>query len=310
MSNRHILIAFLSVSIALVCYQARADITVTQIDYQGWNPAVRISNGDVELVCVPQIGRIMRYARVGGNNMLWNNPQMLGKIANLTDAAMVWPNFGGDKLWPAPQSAWNWPPDPVLDSSPQKLKILPDHHLLMIGNDSQKTGIRFEREIILDPKGTTVHIINSMINTSKAAVKWGIWEIFQTNNPARVFLPLNLSGHFTEGYAILSKPPFPAADEYGGSLLLSRGKKNSYKFGTDAPVNTLRALIHGEMITISAPYYRSGNYPDGGCDAEVWSNPDPLDYMEMEMMAPIHILKPGEQVKFETTWKITPPQSP
>ncbi|CCW35113.1 Domain of unknown function (DUF4380) [Chthonomonas calidirosea] len=287
---------------------AYCDVSVRQITYAGWQNAYQLSNGDVELVVVPQIGRIMRYGPVGGPNMLWNNPTMLGKTASLEAAAKEWPNFGGDKLWPAPQSVWNWPPDPYLDSAPQTVRVLPNHHLLVIGQASPQSGIRFEREIALAPKGDEVTLVNIMINTSSKPVKWAIWEIFQANDPLRVYLPTNISGHFAEGYLKMSDA-LPPVDRIHGQLVLSRSHTMSYKVGSDAPDILLRALVSGYTVSLTAKLLK-GTYPDGGCTMEVYSNPDAAPYMEMELLAPIVELRPGEQTRFITQWHLGPPQGP
>ena len=130
---------------------AQAAVTVSQGEYHGWTGAYRLSNGTVDLVFVPQIGRIMRYGYVGERNVLWENPALAGKTTDLSRPVNDWQNYGGDKLWPAPQSVWGWPPDPVSDSGPQTVKVLPNRHLLMTGPESRKYGVRFQREIALDP---------------------------------------------------------------------------------------------------------------------------------------------------------------
>lgn len=287
---------------------ALCEVTVSQVTYNGWQGAYQLSNGTVEVVFVPQMGRIMRYGPVNGPNMLWNNPAMYGKTATLQEAAKEWPNFGGDKLWPAPQSVWNWPPDPYLDSAPQTVRVLPNHHLLAIGEASPQSGIRFEREIALAAKGDEVILTNTMVNTSAKPVKWALWEIFQANDPIRVYLPTNISGHFADGYLKMSDS-LPPLDRVHGQLLLSRSPTTSYKVGSDAPDIRIRAIIQGYMVSLSASLQR-GTYPDDGCTMEVYSSSDPTPYMEMELLGPLVELRPGQRTQWITRWHLGPPQSP
>ena len=101
--------------------------TASELDYQGWK-ALRMQNGLVEVVCVPAIGgRIMSYS-MAGHNALWNNPEEYGKTypAAKSEADRKLHNFGGYKAWPAPQSEWKGPPDPVgspLEGAPWEGKI-------------------------------------------------------------------------------------------------------------------------------------------------------------------------------------------
>src|SRR5262245_9959440 len=73
-------------------------VTVKRIAFQGWEGAYQLSNGTVEVVFVPQIGRIMRYGFVGGPNALWVNPTLQGKTTDFSQPIKDWNNYGGDKV--------------------------------------------------------------------------------------------------------------------------------------------------------------------------------------------------------------------
>src|SRR5579883_930318 len=130
-------ISFAAVAlVAALAGGSRADaagVRVDKIDFRGWHNALRLSNGIVEAVIVPQIGRIMLFQWVNQpeSDALFVNKDLEGKVVagmKPTD----WANFGGDKLWPSPQSDWPqhtgiaWPPDRAFDGDPQKAEILPN----------------------------------------------------------------------------------------------------------------------------------------------------------------------------------------
>src|ERR1041384_218159 len=84
-------------------------------NYHGWTNSILVSNGRVEAVIVPAIGRVMQFRFAGEEDgPFWENSAMTGKAPD--PAATEWGNFGGDKTWPAPQSDWPkttpraWPP--------------------------------------------------------------------------------------------------------------------------------------------------------------------------------------------------------
>src|SRR5262245_60839367 len=114
MRIRGTVLLILSFTVGIVT-SGLADVRLERIAYHGWRGAWRMTNGTVELILVPQIGRIMRYGFVGGPNVLWENPAMHGKVVPPKAGDKEWANYGGDKLWPAPQDRWGWPPDPYLD---------------------------------------------------------------------------------------------------------------------------------------------------------------------------------------------------
>ena len=94
---------------------------VAKENYLGWT-VVRLANGILELLVVPEIGGRVIQLRVGGLDLLYVNPRHAGRVyrpeENNFNAG--WKNYGGSKVWPAPQgwssdAEWPGPPDPVLD---------------------------------------------------------------------------------------------------------------------------------------------------------------------------------------------------
>ncbi len=325
------LCALLAALLAGCLMTARCDVTVTKINYHGWSECFQLSNGDVELVYVPQIGRVMRYGAVGGPNVLWNNADLYGKTTDAANPGKEWINYGGDKLWPSPQSAWGWPPDPLMDSGQQNVTVTPNNHLLVEGHSSFKHRIRFLREISLDSTGTKVTFKNTMVNANrppvlpdpsdpkktipdpdrtraeKLRVTWGIWEVTQVDSPTEMRLPLHKGGHFSQGYYVFkdSAPAAGAMDVTPSVLRLRRDPAKSCKVGGDAPLGYLEADVHGFTFRVSAAVERGRNYPDDGCAQEIYTNPDPLTYVELELLAPIQTLDASKNTVFVTHWSLT-----
>ncbi len=293
-------------SLFLFTHSCYANVTVKEVTYKGWPNSYLLTNGTVNLVLVPSIGRIMYYGEANGPNTLWNNPAMLGRPAPV-DAAANWPNFGGDKLWPSPQSVWNWPPDPLLDSAPLKVKVTAQHELLATGQPSPKSGIRFERLISMNPVTGAVTLRNTMTNISGAPVHWGIWEVFQANSPLLVIAPLSPPAKFARGYfSFYAKNP-PLATVRHAKLMLRRNTKSNWKIGIYAAHSLLQVKYAGRHETTLSLWHSvngAGRYPDGGCTLEVYSSPDPLNYMEMELMGPMITLQPGGRAVMITHWRL------
>src|SRR2546430_1617960 len=75
-----------------------------KLSYRGWSDSLVLSNGKVEAVVVPAVGRVMQFRFVGEDDIFWENASLQGKSAN--PASQEWNNFGGDKTWPSPQADW------------------------------------------------------------------------------------------------------------------------------------------------------------------------------------------------------------
>ena len=99
-----------------------------------------LSNGKIEIVIVPAIGRVMQMRFVGEEDgPFWELPELYGKAPD--PEAKTWLNFGGDKTWPAPQSEWpritprSWPP-------PQAFDAMPVEAIVKEGNQGSEVELR------------------------------------------------------------------------------------------------------------------------------------------------------------------------
>jgi len=291
----------------LVGSSTRGAVTVAREEYHGWEGAYRLSNGTVDLVFVPQIGRIMRYGYVGERNVLWENTALAGKTTMLKPPVTDWQNYGGDKLWPSPQATWGWPPDPVSDSGPQTVRVTPGKHLLVTGPASLKYGVQFQREIALDPSGTGVRIRNVITNVGDKPVTWGIWEVAQTDNPDDTRFPMSPKGGLPGGYRVFEdqKPAQGQVTTQEDTVTIRRRADHSGKIGTRSPAGWIESRWGKLRFRISGEFPRSGDYPDGGCSQEIYTSDDPNRYVEMELLAPIRTFGVGKTESFITHWSLT-----
>ncbi len=285
---------------------ARAEVTTARVEYHGWKDCWKLSNGTVELVYVPAIGRIMRYGRVGGPNMLWENPKLLGKLPVQT---REWQNFGGDKLWPAPQTAWGWPPDPELDPGAHEVKLLKNHHLFVTGAASRKSGVRFEREIAMDETGTGVRTVNRLIATAEKPVRWAVWQITQVDDPDGVFLPRSPEKIHPIGYYPFpdNPPPVGRVSLSRSFVVIRRDPTKSAKIGTYS-ADSRAAAVKGTTtftIAVEGKAERSADYPHGGGRQEVYTNADPDRYVELEMLGPVRELAQGRSLRLVEKWTLS-----
>lgn len=305
MSNRCLNVIVLGVLLGLT-RPAMGEVTVQRTDYQEWKGAYRLSNGTVELVFVPQIGRVMRYGFVGDTNLLWENPALLGKTTDMTLAKTEWVNYGGDKLWPAPQKVWGWPPDPMMDSGLQKVTITSDRRLKLEAPISPKHKLQFVRVIKMDAEGTGVTFENRLINKSDKPAKWSVWQVTQVANPDRLVLPLHKQGKFPAGYFVFqgSDPKPENIQVTGEEVSLTRNLQQSAKIGGDSPLGWLKAERGNLSFEVSTKLQAGKNYPDDGCALEIYTNPDPLPYIELELLSPLTEIKPQQTITFTTHWNL------
>lgn len=282
-------------------------VTVRWINYQGWTNAISMVNEQAEVVIVPSIGRIMQFRFVGEPGPFWENAALNGKIAD--PLSVDWANFGGDKTWPAPQSEWGqwtpraWPPPAGFDSEPLEAEVRGDRVVLKSPTDAHY-GIRWEREIRLDPLQARMTVVTRYYKASETSLTnaVGIWTITQLKDPVTVVVPRTKPGLFPAGYDLQSEITPPGLVVEPDWIRWVRDPKRSHKIGTDA--GTLLWLGERLALRIDSPRLPEGIYPDRGSSAEVYTNPDPLPYVELELLAPIRALSPGQDMAQTNTYTL------
>lgn len=273
-------------------YQARIEKT----QYKGWS-AYRLSNGLISLYITPQIGGRAIQLQLGDREFFFVNHDLEGKVLpeSQNNPSAGWANYGGDKVWPAPEGWRNddeWPSIPyyILDGSPFESAIVaegPAEAALRVTSPRDpRTGIQFERTFHVYAGATRIKVEQVMRNISRRQVRWGIWHLIQNDaadaqNPSKpnpelyVYVPINPKSHFARGYENLygdvRHPSYDVID--GGRLLRVRYLYRVGKVGLDSSAGWL-AIVNGQKnaaIIENFPYFPDREYPDGA-SVEAWND--------------------------------------
>ncbi|HEX4946500.1 MAG TPA: hypothetical protein VFZ34_07560 [Blastocatellia bacterium] len=125
-------------------------------------------------------------------------------------------------------------------------------------------------------------------------MKVGVWVITQMNEADAVFVPIPKGTQYPDGYNKQSKE-LPEHFKVANNLIeLKRDPKKSTKIGNDA--GSLLWVGQKHMLKIDSPRVPNAEYPDNGSSAEVYTNLDPLKYIELEMLGPLSEMKVGDKI--------------
>jgi hypothetical protein len=58
------------------------------------------------------------------------------------------------------------------------------------------------------------------------------------------------------------------------------------------------------MVLIESPRNRQRRYPDNGSSAEVYTNPDPDAYVELELLGPLQLLEVGQRMEATSVYQL------
>ncbi|MDB6053981.1 MAG: hypothetical protein JWN25_1504 [Verrucomicrobiales bacterium] len=268
--------------------------SIYQTNYHGWSGSFVLRNGKVEAVVVPAIGRVMQFRFAGETEgPFWENKAFEGRSPNPTSSE--WGNYGGDKTWPAPQGEWQkitkrgWPPPQAFDSmavsaSEQKgalvLESPVDPHF----------GIKTIRTIQLAKSSSQMTIVTEYVKVSGEPSKVAIWTITQLKDPLKVSIPVSpLNGLVFNNQS----QKMPADWNVGkNEMTFTRGKSDPSKVG--AYGDFLRWTDGKTNLQIDSPRQNGGDYTDAGSSIEVYTSPDPLPYVELELLNPMHTYSIGD----------------
>ncbi len=267
---------------------AALGVAVASAPWGAWPSAWVISNGALEVVVVPEVGRVMSIRRPGGPNLLWTSPG--------TDSG-GWRNWGGDKAWPAPQELWSWPPEAAYDGEPWEVRRAPRGVLMRSLRPAAKTGAMFERRIALHPTLPEVEFTTILANGGKEAREMSPWQVMQIARPERAWLP-------REGFA-----PYDWNEEKELARVLEdrvevRPGKAAAKFGSGSPEGWVAIAAQGEVLELRARWFAWGRYPDEGRAQQLFLSAPDQGYGELELAGELRLLQPGESSRLDAVLRL------
>jgi hypothetical protein len=298
----------LALCVVLLAQVAFAQKTsIRQDTYKGWNAFI-LSNGTVEAIVVPQVGRVMQFRFAGEQDgPFWENEAFLGKAAD--PDSKEWQNFGGDKTWPSEQSQWpkiinrEWPPPATFDSTPVKA-IAEKKRIRLEYPVDPHYGIRVTRWVELDPQKNIMRIRTRYEKVQGDPVKVGVWVITQLKDPREVRLYKAANSPMKDGYVQVSGPvPFGLLVHDWG-IALRRHPSSKLKVGSDG--NRLEWFGNSWRLQINAHrYFDDAEYPEKSSSVQVYTNDDPDKYVELETQGPLRTMEKGDMQECVNTYTLT-----
>ncbi len=312
MSRHPLLLLFSLVLPCLLSPGATAEVTITRTNYHGWPEAYVLSNGKVAAVIVPAIGRIMQFGFVGEEGVFWENRALDGRIVDgdlIVWASKDWVNFGGDKTWPSPEATWSeftgrkgWRPPLAFDGWSAMARYSGGALTLTTPIDPFYR-VSAERRIRLHASKPEM-TITTTYTREKGEPAWiGIWVVTQLKEPAGIFAPVPRKSVFPQGFTLLGEAAPPSLKVTNGLVSLTRNPKFAHKIGLDA--DSLLWVGEKHVLRIDSPREHKGQYPDRGSNTEIYTSADPLPYIELETLGPMHLMKPDARIERVNTYTLS-----
>jgi len=302
-------------------------------DYRNWK-AWLLENRWVRLYAVPQLGGRLIQLEMDGHGFFFVNPLLTGKDPGPSRLGEngTWLNFGGEKIWPAPQGwnsadQWPGPPDPVLDSG-EYVAELGDgskNELRLTGPIDRYTGLQIIREVSVSENRSEVNVAVTFKNTASTLKRWSVWPVLQMSTPGegegqyRVVCPANPGSRFRNGYQVMhglvNNPQF-SVNAQGNVQVDYQYLVGKIGMDTDAGWAAFNDKETGKVLAVMFPCEKDKTYPND-TSFQVWTagrgmvysrnvirqyaddrtlNPP---YLEMELLSSLREIMPGREVQFE-----------
>lgn len=303
-------------------------ISITPIQFHGWQHAIKMSNTDVEVVIVPEIGRIMHYSEPGKANWLHIDPSLAGiTLADgkprTDNGKPVYTAFGGDRVWTYQEDQFVRitgtfrPADYYIDGLPWQAAIA-ENSVVLTSPISRFSGIQVVRKLRLSTSGTELFIEQKIVkkhiaqDPSIEPVKVTLWNLTVIENHQAIVFELANNDLFPKDNGLLI-PDWDGDTNHArknlvrdGNLvaLKSTGDDKFQKIGGNG--NGWIAGIRGEQAMVETfTYDASATYPDGGTSVTTFMT---KNTGELECLSPHTLLKLGESLTFNITWQLIPAQ--
>lgn len=213
--------------------------------------------------------------------------------------------WGGHRLWHAPEAM----PRTYLPDDNVAVADLPDG-VLLDGEIEAATGIRKSIQIRMDPEYPAVVITHTLANEGLWLVELAPWSVTMCRSGGTVILPMAVENQGTDGllpnrhlslwsYTHINDPRLRLED--GFILVEAKRGLAPLKIGTFAPQGWIAYWIDGILFRKSFDVSPDLTYPDYGCNVETYCAED---YIELESLAPLQKIAPGESVSFTETWEL------
>ncbi len=262
---------------------------------------VALENGSLHLLLTRSVGpRIISLRFRDGRNLLAELPEFAVKRPDGKDYHF----YGGHRLWLTPE-------DPIRSYAPddQPVEISRvDGNIHIRKQVESESGI--EKSILIEmtggePRLTLTHRLTNLGKETLEAAPWAITQ-FRTGGVAILPQSTTETGLLPNRtitlwpYADVSSPYLTLGNHF---IMVRAGMRTPFKIGFPNPRGWLAYWLEGTLFVKRAAFDPQGRYSDFGCSSECYCN---HQFLELESLAPLRWIEPGESVEHVETWTMYP----
>ena len=261
---------------------------------------IELKNSLLSLKVTQSVGpRIISLTFNHGSNFFAEIPDFVTQHPDGT----VFSFYGGHRLWHAPE---NIPRTYYPDDDPVEIRAIPNGVMVSPPIESQ-TGIQKALQIELDKRKARVVIQHILTNHNLWTVECAPWAITQLNPGGVALLPQSKTNSGLLPNRSLAIWPYTNIQEknveWGNQIILLKAafKEGAFKIGFPNPRGWLGYWLDGNLFVKKAAFDSRAKYFDFNSSSQCYCN---NHFLELETLAPISYLQPGESVTHTETWEL------
>jgi len=273
-------------------------MNISHINYRGWENSIQLVHGALKLVVTSAVGpRIIHCGFTDSENMFYEHPLQAG-----TSGGNEWKTYGGHRLWCAPE-------DKEFTYAPDNFEVAveeyPDH--VSFTAPVEKCGVQKTISIHPIDGNNGFRIVHLVSNRGSASLRLAPWALTVMRAGGMAVIPLNLDKprqllptHTISlwGYTNMSDPRWQWGERYV-FLKQDPAARSPQKFGLQNPYEWVAYALNEQLFIKRFDWKPEAVYPDFNVNFEAYTD---KDILELETLAPLVELKPGDMVSHGEEW--------
>lgn len=270
------------------------------VPYLGYASAIELTNEHVKVVLCPEVGgRVLEYSLDGRNSLFLSDDEKSWKPGDPPRSSAGRFDIGPELVIPQRPALW---------SGQWTGRIVGHRHAKLTSPDDPATGVRLQRDFVLDPETSRLLCTQTIHNISKKTTEWCHWSRTFVVGHGICVIPLTEPSRFPnsyvmyeEGSVINMRPEDPNIRIRDGYLEIL-GTPRKPKLGFDSYGGLMAWFAPNDLLFVK----KFRTFPDrvyneaAGLTISVWY-PD-AGMVELEPIGPREKLAPGESGSFTEEW--------
>ena len=287
-------------------------ITLNEVEsFIDYGKCLKISNGIIEAMVTLDLGpRIISFGFVGGQNIMCDERKRLGEqcdqaYTEFFGEGRKWENFGGHRIWLSPESY----PETYLPDDRKVEYEATENGAVFIPLPDEEIGVAKTLEIKMEADKPSMQVIMKVKNITENNKDFAIWALSVCSEGGTLIVPMNTNDTDLLPNRIISVWPYTdmSSDRiYWGNKYVTLSQDNNakepIKLGFDLNCGTAYYVLGEDVLKKTyATNHPDGNYPDGGCSFETYTNDCMLEF---ETLGELKTVAPDETSEHSEVWTL------